>query len=109
MPQIIKIQIKSGFQTCRSTLAAALDVQKPEEDQTQGSFFAFGTSLDLNLEAHRDPDVHCSNSYFLKDVCDEMNALGGSWDPETFLKAPTTHALSHRYSNFGYDMENKKL
>ena len=42
-----KIRIKSGSQTCWSALAAALDVQKPEEDQTQGSFFAFGTSLGL--------------------------------------------------------------
>ena len=92
MPKLIKIGIESGFQTCWSALAAALDVPKPEEDQTQGLFFAFGTSLGLILETHRDPealrrawevvlDVHCSKSQLLKDVCNEIITFGGSWDP----------------------------
>ena len=69
----MEIRGNSGFQTCWTASAAAVDVQKVEEDQTQGSFFAFGTSLGLILGAHRDPeafkrawqevlDVHCSKT-----------------------------------------------
>ena len=51
----------------------------------------------------------CLKLHFLKDVCNEIITFGGSWNLKTFIKGPTTHALSHRYSNFGYDMKNKKF
>ena len=90
-------------------MAAALDVQKLQADQAQDSFFAFATSLG-DPEAFKRAweeilDVHCSKGSFLRNVFNVISTFGVHGTLKTFLKAATTHALSHRYSNFDYDME----
>ena len=74
-------------------MVAALEVQKLQEDQNQGSWLALGTLLGLILKAHRGLeafqraleevlDAHCLKNRFLKDVFNEITTFGGSLEPQ---------------------------